>query len=116
MKTELKQIIEELEEVIKDKYKLTDFEKIDIAVRILNSQSINKNKFNNYKDKSENEFNKFVNNQFKRQSEFKNNSYTSKEEPPTQKQIDACKRKGITIPAGSSKKEVWKIMNNKERE
>jgi hypothetical protein len=113
MKEELIQIIEELEEVIKDKYKLTDFEKIDISVRILNSQSINKNKFNNY---PKNEFNGFVNNQLKKQSEFKNNSYTSKEEPPTQKQIDACKRKGITIPAGASKKDVWKIMNSKEKQ
>jgi hypothetical protein len=95
MKTELKQIIIELEEVIKEvEYKLTDFEKIDIAVRIYNSQEI-KNEFKDYS---------------------KTSPLTKKEEPPTQKQIDACKRKGITIPAGATKKEVWKIMNNKEKQ
>lgn len=108
MKTELIEILNELEEVIKDKYKLTDFEKMDIAVRIYNSQSINKQKQFYPKPYPKKEF---------RNDFSKTSPLTSKDELPTESQLKEAKRLGLTIPAGSSKQDVWKIIKEfKENE
>jgi hypothetical protein len=104
MKTELKQIIKELSEVIEEeKLNITHSELMDFAIRILNSQSINKQKFYPKQD-----YNKEIKNEFKDYP--KTNTFTSKDELPTERQIKAMKRLNLTIPAGATKKEVWKIM------
>jgi hypothetical protein len=108
MKAELKQTIQELKEVInEEKLNILDKDLLEFALKLYITESINKSK--DY-PKTFNSFNKIAG----RVPNTRTNAYTSKEEPPTQKQIDACKRKGITIPAGATKKDVWKIMNSRD--
>jgi hypothetical protein len=93
MINELRQIIQELKQVIKEEnLNITHSEILDISVRIMNTGVMNKPKqFNNLKNESP-------------KPDF---------EPPTQAQIKACKKLNITIPEGASKGDVWKLMNKK---
>ena len=109
MKEEIIKIIKELKEVINDndlKLNILDKDLLDSAIKIYLTEKIGEQK--QFYPKQN--YNKEIKNEFK-------NNYSSKDEPPTQKQIDGCKRRGITIPAGATKRELWKIMNeHKEKQ
>jgi len=95
MKEELKQIIEELSEVIdEERLQILDRDLLDFALRLYNTQIINikfkSNKLNNELKPSERDL------------------------KPTEAQIKACKKLRITIPKDSTKKDVWKLMNKKK--
>ena len=100
MKTELIKIINELKEALKEtKLLVMPNDLLDSAIKIYLTDKIGEQKFytkTNYSKELKNE--------------FKTNPLTSKEEPPTESQIKAMKRFGLTIPAGASKKELWKII------
>jgi hypothetical protein len=99
MKAELKQIINELREVLDDsRIYVTNETFLDAVLRIYNTEQINKQK--KFYPKSE------FKNDFKKET----STLTSKEESPTENQIKAMKRLNLTIPASSTKKEVWRIM------
>ena len=106
MKTELIKIITELEEIIEEKnLKLSDYEKLDISVRILNTNQINQKKpF----------FTKREDSPYSKKEYPKTNSLTSQEEKPTESQLKEAKRLGLTIPAGSSKKDVWRLIKERK--
>lgn len=95
MKEQLNQILNELEEIISERnYKLNDFEKLDISVRILNTNQTNSNK------------------SFPKTPYKKSNSFTSKDEEPTPKQIFFLKKAGKEIPAGLTKQEAIKLIED----
>ena len=114
MKTELKQIIEELNEVILEKkLNILDKDLLDSAIKIYLTEKIGEQK--QFYPKQPFNYSTTTNINKEIKNKFKNN-YSPKDEPPTQKQIDGCKRRGITIPAGATKRELWKIMNEKEKQ
>ena len=107
MKTELKQIIRELSEVIVDeRLNILDKDKLDFALKLYITESIGKQKqFYPKTNYPKNEF----------RNDFKTSPLTKSEEKPTEAQIKACKKLNLPIPAGSSKKDVWKIMNENKK-
>jgi antitoxin component of RelBE/YafQ-DinJ toxin-antitoxin module len=90
MKAELKQIIKELSEVInEEKLNITHSELMDFAVRILNSQSINKKSYP-------------LKNELPNNLEPKENDGLA-----TKQQIYFLKKAGIEVKEGLSKKDAF---------
>lgn len=101
MKTELKQIINDLKEVIKEtKINVRDEILFQEAVKIHLTKEIGNQK-KSYTPYPKRDFTK------KEYPKSNNSSpYTSKEEPATDKQKYALKQAGMTIPAGLTKKKA----------
>jgi hypothetical protein len=119
MKDELNQIIKELKEVLKENLiYVTNETFLDAVLRIYNTEQINKQKKFYPKNEFRKEFIPSGTSNISKTLERQNNStLTSKQEPPTKRQIEGCKRRGIIVPAGSSKQEVWRIMKeHKEKQ
>jgi len=109
MKNELKQIIQELKEVIKDEnLNIIDRDILDFSLRLFNTNQINDSKKPFYSGKQ------FANQDKKELNNLNNEKPKPDFEPPSQAQIKACKKIGIIIPNGASKLDVWKLMNKKE--
>ena len=96
MKTELKQIIDELSEVIsEEKLNITHSELLDSAIRIYLTNTINKNKSTPLKnEQSPKEY-------------LENTSGLA-----TPQQIYALKKAGKTIPEGLTKKEAYLLIKS----
>jgi hypothetical protein len=97
MKEELKQIIQELKEVIiEEKINITDSELLDSSLRIYLTQTINKQKTNNY-----------LKNELSPQEKLepKENDGLA-----TKNQIYFLKKNGITIPFNLTKKRAFELI------
>ena len=100
MKAEVTQIIRELKEICSNEElsNILDKDILDFALKLYIANSINKQK--NYTKQE------YKRNDFK----INNSGLTSKDELPTESQKKEMQRLGLVIPAGSSKKDVWRII------
>ncbi len=123
MKEELKKIIEELHELINEKkLNILDKDLLEFALKIYITESINKQKIfypKTYPNKVfPNQENKYIpsgtSNKPIKLERQNASPLISKDELPTEKQIKAMNKLGLTIPAGATKKDVWKIMNERK--
>jgi hypothetical protein len=104
MKDELIKIIDELKETISQEgLQILDKDLLEFSIRILNTNQIN-NKPKPF----------YPRNEFK--SDSKTNPLTSQEQPATDKQKYLIQKFGKVIPAGLSKAEAMKIIQNLKQE